>query len=56
MSALAKNEAKLVIKGKKNFFEVPGKYQADARKYIESEGYVINNDGTVTKLEPNDEE
>lgn len=49
MSAIAKNEAKLCIKGKKNFFDVPEKYQADAREYIEAEGYIINEDGTVSK-------
>lgn len=49
MSAIAKNEAKLCIKGKKNFFDVPEKYRADARKYIEAEGYIINKDGTVSK-------
>lgn len=51
MSALGKNEGKLVIKGKKTFWEVPVKYQPDAREYIESEGYIINKDGTVTKVD-----
>lgn len=54
MSALGKNEGKLVIKGKKLFGDVPEKYQADAREYIEGEGYAINKDGTVTKREPNE--
>lgn len=33
----------------KNFNTVPKKIQADVRAIIEADGYVINDDGTVTK-------
>ena len=33
----------------KNFFTVPKKLQPQVREIIEADGYVINEDGTVTK-------
>lgn len=32
-----------------NFNDIPGKWQYATRQIIESDGYVINADGTVTK-------
>lgn len=47
MSAVAKNYAKLCIKGVQNFNEIPEKYKKEARGYITAQGYIINPDGTV---------
>lgn len=33
----------------KNFYTVPKRLQAQVREIIEADGYVINEDGTVTK-------
>ena len=33
----------------KNFFDVPSKLQDKVRQIIEADGYIINEDGTVTK-------
>lgn len=35
----------------KNFNEVPTRLQSSVRTIIESDGYTINEDGTVTKNE-----
>ena len=35
----------------KNFFTVPKRLQAQVRGIIEADGYIINDDGTVTKGE-----
>ena len=35
----------------KNFFDVPEKLQAEVREIIEADGYIINEDGTVTPAE-----
>ena len=35
----------------KNFYTVPTRLQAQVRDIIEADGYVINEDGTVTKAE-----
>ena len=35
----------------KNFFTVPAKLQNKVRAIIEADGYIINDDGTVTKGE-----
>lgn len=48
-SAIAKNYAKLCEKGKKNFYDVPENMQEEVREILTSDGYVINEDGTVTK-------
>lgn len=48
-SAIAKNYAKLCEKGRRNFFDVPQDMQDEVRAIIEADGYVINEDGTVTK-------
>lgn len=37
----------------KNFFDVPKRLQPQVRKLIEEDGYVINEDGTVTKGDEN---
>ena len=39
-----------VERGEKNFFDVPKKLQDKVREIIEAEGYVINEDGTVSKV------
>jgi len=33
----------------KNFFDVPTRLRPQVRKIIEADGYIINEDGTVTK-------
>lgn len=38
----------LCEKGARNFFSVPAKLQEEVRKQIEADGYMINEDGTVT--------
>ena len=48
-SAIARNFARLCEKGRKNFNDVPEELQSEVREIIESDGYVINEDGTVTK-------
>ena len=35
----------------KNFFTVPKRLQPQVRAIIEADGYIINDDGTVTKGE-----
>lgn len=35
----------------KNFFTVPKRLQPQVRKIIEDDGYIINEDGTVYKVE-----
>ncbi len=37
----------------KNFFTVPKRLQNQVRAIIEEDGYIINEDGTVTLLENN---
>lgn len=34
----------------KNFFSVPKRLQPQVREIIEADGYVINDDGTVTRV------
>lgn len=43
--------ARLCEKGEKNFNDVPENLKSAVRVVIESDGYVINDDGTVTKAE-----
>lgn len=38
-------------KGLKNFNDVPKKLKDQVRELIEDDGYIINEDGTVTKEE-----
>lgn len=45
---MAKIYARLCEKGEKNFNDVPAKLQNQVRAIIEADGYVINEDGTVT--------
>ena len=40
----------------KNFFDVPAKLQNDVRTIIEADGYTIEEDGTVVKAMPDEEE
>lgn len=37
----------------KNFYDVPARLRPQVKKIIEDDGYVINEDGTVTKKEAN---
>lgn len=46
---MAKVYASLCEKGARNFFTVPANLQPQVRLIIEADGYVINEDGTVTK-------
>ena len=48
---MAKIYARLCEKGEKNFYDVPTKLQSQVRAIIESDGYIINPDGTVTPVE-----
>lgn len=41
--------ARLIIKGRKNFSDVPEKFKEDTKAWIEKDGYILNDDGTVTK-------
>ena len=41
--------AKKCERGEKNFFDVPAKLQDEVRAIIEEDGFVINDDGTVTE-------
>ena len=50
VSASAKLQATFVKAGKQNFNNVPTRYQEQVRYILESEGYIINEDGTVTKI------
>ena len=50
---MARVYANLCEKGVRNFFSVPENLQPAVRLIIESDGYVINPDGTVTKKVPN---
>lgn len=47
---MAKIYARLCEKGEKNFNDVPSKLQTQVRMIIEADGYVINEDGTVTPV------
>ena len=53
---MAKVYASLCEKGVRNFFTVPANLQEDVAAIIEADGYVINEDGTVTKRPVNEEE
>ena len=53
---MAKVYASLCEKGVRNFFTVPANLQEDVAAIIEADGYVINEDGTVTKRPINEEE
>ncbi len=46
---MARVYADLCEKGVRNFYNVPKNLQPQVRYLIESDGYVINDDGTVTK-------
>ena len=50
---MARVYANLCEKGVRNFFSVPENLQPAVRLIIESDGYTINDDGTVTKNVPN---
>lgn len=41
--------AKKCERGEKNFHEVPAKLQDEVRAIIEGDGFIINEDGTVTE-------
>lgn len=51
---MAQIYANLCEKGVRNFFSVPTNLQPQVRAIIEADGYIINEDGTVTKREPNE--
>ena len=53
---MARIYANLCEKGVRNFNTVPRNLQAQVRTIIEEDGYVINPDGTVTKVTLNEEE
>jgi hypothetical protein len=53
---MARIYANLCEKGVRNFNTVPKNLQAQVRTIIEEDGYVINPDGTVTKVTLNEEE
>ena len=53
---MARVYANLCEKGVRNFFTVPANLQEDVAAIIEADGYVINEDGTVTKVPINEEE
>lgn len=53
---MARVYANLCEKGVRNFFTVPANLQEDVAAIIEADGYVINEDGTVTKRPINEEE
>ena len=53
---MARVYANLCEKGVRNFFTVPANLQEDVAAIIEADGYVINEDGTVTKAPINEEE
>lgn len=40
-----------VIQGKKLWTEIPGLWQQDVCDKLEANGYILNEDGTVTKAE-----
>lgn len=52
---MAKVYASLCEKGVRNFFTVPTNLQDQVAAIIEADGYVINEDGTVTKKPINEE-
>ena len=47
---MARIYSRLCEKGEKNFNDVPSKLQTQVRTIIEADGYVINEDGTVTPV------
>lgn len=50
---MARVYANLCEKGVRNFFSVPENLRPAVRLIIEADGYIINDDGTVTKKLPN---
>lgn len=46
---MARIYATSVERDGKNFFDVPARLRPQVRKMIEADGYIINDDGTVTK-------
>jgi len=48
---MARIYATSVERGEKNFYDVPKRLRPQVRKIIEDDGYIINEDGTVTKGE-----
>lgn len=53
---MARVYANLCEKGVRNFFSVPENLQPEVRVLIEADGYIINDDGTVTKIPINEVE
>ena len=49
MSAMARIYATACERQGKNFFTVPKKLRSEVAEIIEADGYIINEDGTVTK-------
>ena len=47
---MARIYANLCEKGVRNFNTVPSNLQPEVRRLIEEDGYIINPDGTVTKV------
>ena len=48
---MAKVYEDLLIKGIKNFNQVPKSLQKQVKELLDADGYIINPDGTVTKKE-----
>lgn len=46
---MARIYATSVERDGKNFFDVPKRLRPQVREIIEADGYIINEDGTVTK-------
>ncbi len=53
---MARVYANLCEKGVRNFFSVPTNLQPQVEEIIISDGYIINEDGTVVKKPINDTE
>lgn len=53
---MARIYANLCEKGVRNFNTVPSNLQPEVRRLIEEDGYIINPDGTVTKVVVGEEE
>lgn len=48
---MARIYANRIEDGARNFYDTPAKLQDKVREIIEADGYIINEDGTVTKAE-----
>lgn len=53
---MAKVYARLVEKGERNFYSVPENLQPAVKVIILADGYIINEDGTVSKKVTEDAE